>query len=380
MSVDSTSRSKRRKLKVNELVDVDVLKVSLVDAGANKLPFRITKSEENQMGINMDQIFRKKEVIKSDPFVSSVVVSKSADLDEAKAKIEKMGFSIEKMEEKDEVIVFGQAEGEVDALYKMQDEEIALGITGIEKGFDAMDFETASFKELFSKQGVVPSLYAATDSLMSVMFNIFEKAESDKDVTKMARKALKEYSAAVEKMVSEIPASAFKADFMKFEEEEVEKSEGEAEEGEAEEVEKSEEKSEGKEEVEKSEEKSEDNEKVEKEEEAEGEEAEEKEEAEKSEESSEQKDTELGEVLKAISALTEDVQSLKKSQEESAVDLESKIEGVKQLAEKADEAVNGFTTNVEQTDREVTTKSEKKGYKPLVIDTAYSARRENAQS
>lgn len=360
---------KKKKLVVNELEEVDVLKVSLVGSGANQIPFRLFKSEEDGM-INLETLF-KSDKQAAEPFVASIVVSKSSDLDKAKAQIEKLGYSTEDMKESGDVIIFKQedAEGIPTVAYKLKNTDMAFEVA-ISKGFEPMDFETASFKELFAKTGVLPNMYNATDTLMSVIGTIlFEKSDNPKDATKQVRKALKEYSQLMEDLVSNIPVSAFKSDFLP-EEEEVEKSE-EEDKVDEEKVEKSEEEEENKEEAKKDDEASE--EEVEKSED----EAAEEEQVEKSEDEAAKEDTKFDEVLKAIGALSDTVANLQKSQEDTAKELEGKIEGVKQIAKQADEAINGITTSVEQTDRETTKKSEQSEYKPLVIDTAYEKRRKS---
>lgn len=145
------------------------------------------------------------------PFVAAVLVSKSADLDLAKARIEKAGMSIEKMEEKEDGYVFTQQDAVGASVVIKADDDIAFQVSGLkQKGLVTYNGETESFKELFATHSVFPTVNTATCALNDVIYNIAQKADSPSDAALMVKAAIDEFSSFMVGLVSSIPSTAFK--------------------------------------------------------------------------------------------------------------------------------------------------------------------------
>lgn len=202
----------KKKVKASELVEADVQFVSIVGKGANRIPIRLTKSEEgNKMRLDISKIFKSKKSNNAS-YVAAVIVRKGADIEAAKARIQKAGFSVEKQEDTGEAVIFHQSEIAEDAIqYLMRaDEDTVLHLV-TEKKMEMMDYQTQSFAELFNKAGVLPSMMMATDLLKEVFMNIlYGDVDSPEEAASAIKTAVKEFSNIVTEMAANIPVSAFK--------------------------------------------------------------------------------------------------------------------------------------------------------------------------
>src|ERR1039458_8261139 len=92
-----------RKEKGNELTDADVKFLSLVPKGANKIPLKVKKSNKGKPMIDLNSLFTDNV---DSPFVAAVIVNKAANLEEAKERILKAGFSVDSQEDAEGAVVF----------------------------------------------------------------------------------------------------------------------------------------------------------------------------------------------------------------------------------------------------------------------------------
>lgn len=205
----------KKEIKANELVQADVHFVSLVTAGANRIPIRMTKSKEGKQMLDFTKIFKKAPKKDAAPgaYVAAVIISKEADLADAKAKIVKAGFSIEHAQDAEVGTLFIQKEVTEDALqYVMKvNDHMALHVV-TEKSLDLWDYETQSFSELFNKAGVLPSMMMACDLLKECFMNILfgNDIEDPEQAAAAIKTAVKEFNNIVTEMAARIPVSAFK--------------------------------------------------------------------------------------------------------------------------------------------------------------------------
>lgn len=384
----------KKKIKANELTEADVQFISLVPKGANRIPLRILKEEGKVMIKGFEGLFNK-EV--SESYVASFLINKGANIEEAKARISKIGFSITDVEEKEGMTVFHQKTVPEDLQHqyvlKINDD---MGVHIVcTKSLHLDDFETMSFRELFNKAGVLPNIFMAHDILKEVIMNIlFSKdINTSKDASKKVKKALNEFSDMVVSMVEQIPISAFKIDDPKLiekvkkdMEKDTKKKEDSSDE-EAENVKKNNEED-SKDASKKEEESKENTEKSEseggsEEADAEEEEASEEDDAEEVEKSeakksdSKEKKDDLSEIVETLKTISKEINTLKDSvlglegMKDTLSDLKSRVEDVSEIAKSADEAINGVTNTEPEDDRSVSTKSEKEPVKEL-RDTGYS--------
>ena len=199
-------------------MNADVAYISLVEAGANRAPFKITKaekgptSEETETMFNMGGMtFFKKTTVT--PLVAAIVVNKGADLDAAKARIEAAGFSVEKMEEHEDAWFFAQVEETFDKesmLIMKFDDDICVMVAKVNKTFMDLNFDSASFDEVFAQEAFFPSTRLATEILASTIGNIMSKADEGSDAVSDVANAVDEFRDFITGMISDIPVDAFK--------------------------------------------------------------------------------------------------------------------------------------------------------------------------
>lgn len=198
-------------VKATELQGTNVERVSMVNKAANRLPFRLTKSEDEEM-FDLAKVGR---FLKADkkPGVLAAVVSKSADLEAVKASLTAAGLSVAKQEEKDGLIVFSQ-DGVDDydtGMLKVSD-ELGLVISGLTKSFESYDFNSTSFGEVFKTGSFYPSIRTAQEMLNDTIHNIMYEAKSPTDATNMIQKSVDEFQQYVTTLTGSLPVHAFKAE------------------------------------------------------------------------------------------------------------------------------------------------------------------------
>lgn len=196
-------------VEANELKDATVQFVSIVGRPANRLPFKMAKSEGNQM-INLHKLF-KFETPK--PAVAALIVSKGADLEKAKTRIKAAGFSVERPVEQDSVVIFQQGEKDApleDAVLIKFDDEIAAACINIAKGFCSYNFESTSFKEMLATEGFWPTVAIAKDVLGYSIANAMEHSKSAEEAAGTISTLISDFQAYVTALVSHVPMQAFK--------------------------------------------------------------------------------------------------------------------------------------------------------------------------
>lgn len=360
----------KKKIKATELTDADCRFISLVPKGANRIPIRVMKSKEGTTMLKGFEGVFKKEV--STAYVASFVVNKGADLELARAKIEKAGFSVKDVEDREGLTVYHQktAPKDLEHQYVVKtSDDIGVHVV-CTKEFVPYDYETTSFKELFAKSGVLPNIFMAHEVLKEVIMNTLYSPDTKTsvDAANVIKQALSEFAMIVEGMVENIPVSAFKIEDPNLIAEVTKQ------------LEKKEEPSPEKDNTAK-----EDHENLE-----EGEEGEEVEQLDSEEDKQDEPEAvekqdepeaiekeDQSEVLKAIKDLSGEVSSLKESVsgldeiKKGLTALEGRVEEVSKVAKSADEALNGVTNADPEGDRATFVKSDSK-QKSVLKDTAYA--------
>jgi hypothetical protein len=202
-------------VEANELTDVDVEHVSMVKAGANRVPFRLLKSQEGNTMLNLNAIgrslFKKAD---TGPRVAAIMASKTADLEVVKAAIKAAGFSIDKMEVGEDTNVFMQGdlpEKDDVSVIKMSD-TFAVVCGGLRKQFESMNFESTSFQEMLGQEGLYGSVGIASECLRATFSNIMSTAKSPEEAVGMVEKAIGDYQGYVTGLIKGVPVTAFKFD------------------------------------------------------------------------------------------------------------------------------------------------------------------------
>lgn len=200
-------------VKATELKDTDVQFVSLVKRGANRIPFRFTKSEDEPM-LDLHKIgrslFRKGD---GKPAVAAVLARKSADQDAIKARLTKAGLAVDNASEKEGTVVYAQKGVDQEgAVVVKLDDNVALVVTNVQKAFESYDFSSTTFGEVFKAGSFYPSMCVANDMLASTVSNIMYDAADPASAAEAISKAVDEYKDYVTALASSLPVQAFKAD------------------------------------------------------------------------------------------------------------------------------------------------------------------------
>jgi hypothetical protein len=205
-------------MSTKELENADVSFISLVKRPANRMPFRITKSENlnNQDGstfmFNLSSVLKgnKDEVIKSTPSVAALAIKKQ-DADKLLPVLVEKGFKTDDQIERDDVLILKQ-ESEFDeadlVAFKMDDNVVAM-VTNVKKMFHTLT-DSMSFADNIASQGFMPGIFVATDALIETFHNILFGSDNSTDVRMKMQTAIAEYSNFVTSMAENLPEMVFK--------------------------------------------------------------------------------------------------------------------------------------------------------------------------
>ncbi len=203
-------------VEATEMRNVKVSKISLVDRGANRLPFKIVKQEKDmsRKSLDLGSLFARK-AEKIVPEVVGVVTQKSDALESVKTQIEANGFAVADSKEYDDgCVIYKQGEDEIDA-----DKDTLIRINDnsaiVVKGFSpyCMEMENAdgvSFADQCKSQGFYPGIGTAMEVTRSAIMKMARDSSDPKAAATAVAKMFNEVSAYVTGMISQLPAKAFK--------------------------------------------------------------------------------------------------------------------------------------------------------------------------
>lgn len=206
--------SKKITMRASELQGTDVNLVSLVGKGANRIPFKIMK-EDNQM---IDLASLGKKLFKSAPIapaIAAVMVAATADIAIVKSHLVEAGLNVDNEKNEGDFVVFTQdldAKPTEDMTIMKLDNDVALVITGIQKHFASYDFSSSVFNEVLTVEGFYPSVYMAKSILSQTIDNIMGQSGTAAEAREGIAKAVGDFSSYIMAITSAIPERAFKAD------------------------------------------------------------------------------------------------------------------------------------------------------------------------
>jgi hypothetical protein len=199
-------------IQARELSEMDVNIISLVKRGANRIPFRIVKSD-GESTMNISNLF----VWKQEPQPAAVVacvLAKTANHDAYTKALEKGGFPVDHVTEGEDgtvTLMFTKSDEMTDAVALKVSEDAALIVVGVEKGLLAFP-DSNSFIENITKAGFAPSYHIANEILNETVGNIIF-SEGDAEETKgQVQKAIEDFGGYIDAILSTIPVQAFKAE------------------------------------------------------------------------------------------------------------------------------------------------------------------------
>lgn len=197
---------------LNKLKDVNIEWVSLVKRGANQIPFRTLKAEDEE---NMSWI---EKLLKGDRHeeakITSIIISKRYDLEKAKETLDCLGFKdMEIMDEGDGHVLKFEELNEDDTVFQFA-EGAYFSVAGVSKAFEPFSDGT-DFAENFKRGAFFPTVSMATailrDTIVEIMFS-----SDGKKPTNEIKQALKSFSDFIMASLAEVPASSFKLDKVEF--------------------------------------------------------------------------------------------------------------------------------------------------------------------
>lgn len=211
----------KTKIKARRLVRARATHVSIVDRGANQVPFKVIKAEDSQ-GANMldfglRTLFKAEDT--SPEFTGApvaLIVSPDVDQEVAETALKEAGFDVDNRSE------LGEGDGAMVAY--LQKDDTALGEEGqmafklsdnvgivVEVSKEFVGFMTSSdFTENLQKQGFFPGIRVAMDILGDTISNSIFDAASPSDAAATVGKAVDAFKGYALGILKEIPKDAFK--------------------------------------------------------------------------------------------------------------------------------------------------------------------------
>jgi hypothetical protein len=205
------------RLKATELTDTQVDFVSLVKRGANRIPFRIVKAEDEGM-LDLTnigrQLFAKSAEPKSGAAKIVAAIVPVGTNEQALAKLFKSAGikQLVKTESKG-FVSFAKAdaaEAENTVVIKSGD-KIALVVSGVRKAFDAYN-GTTGFTDRVKAQTYYSSYYTAKDVLLDTISEAMQSAANPKEASDAVGSIIDEFKDYVTMLLSNLPAEAFYVD------------------------------------------------------------------------------------------------------------------------------------------------------------------------
>lgn len=204
----------RKKIPLKKMSQADVTFVSMVGRSANRIPFRVIKSDkENGMGINLGSLGK---VLKGErqapavekPELVAVVVEKSDLLPQVTDAIKEVGLvSDNVVENEDNTITFIQKEaeeGEDLTLIRMDENTVV-----VMKGFSAYSSDLKDFNEIVKAQGFYQGLCAATDAFRETITKSMYEVDNADELVKKVDATTNSFGQYVRSLAAGLPKTAF---------------------------------------------------------------------------------------------------------------------------------------------------------------------------
>ena len=213
-------------IEATNLQDTDVERVSLVKHAASRLPFRITKGDNEAMldlGTLAKRVFKSAPAKPVKPAIAAVLVHKSADMAKLQPLFEKHGLVFTQKGEEGDVLTFAQPDVAAtghEGVLKF-DDHIAFVVTGLQdirvrqpvkKDFDSYDIDSCEFMEVLNTSGFYGSICISVDALRNTIYNAMDEADDASEAAPMVAKAIDDFKAWIMPCVEGVPTQAFKAE------------------------------------------------------------------------------------------------------------------------------------------------------------------------
>ena len=195
-------------IKATELSNTDVDFIALVKRGANRIPFRLTKSEDEPM---LDLFSTGKRLLmKGDtPRVLGVAYTKKADQTALMKMLHENGITeaqLSKTEEGEVSTVLVKDADTHDAMLVKTGENIAIVVSGLRKSLSNYDLGSSAY----ASDRHASSIGSAVKMFKAELDAIFQKAETPADVASQLSKAATAFDSYVSAVARGLPTQALK--------------------------------------------------------------------------------------------------------------------------------------------------------------------------
>lgn len=204
----------KKEISATELVGTDVQFVSLVKRGANRIPFRITKEDQNM--IDLHKIGRNLfKIAEPKPEIVGAILRKGVDEDKVYDLLKEAGVSSEFIKsEKDGLVTLAKSDmaSAKDTIVLKLSDEVALVVSDVKKVFSGIEFSSTSFGDVHTTEGYFTGVCTAIDALKSTIINVMMDAGSPNEASAQIAKATDDMKAYLVSLTGGLPVQAFKAD------------------------------------------------------------------------------------------------------------------------------------------------------------------------
>lgn len=205
------------KMTATKMSDAHVSFISLVERGANRIPFKIMKQENQAMagafkGLDLGALFATRKSEEPKVELVGVVTMKGEGYESVVGQIEEAGFDVDAAVDMEDGSVILKQDGEPEG----DGEVIRMGDSAllITKGFRPYSMEVendgVSFAEMVKAQGFYPGVSTALDVARTIILRTVEKADDPVAASKEIGKVMDEFKAYIQSLVAGLPAKAFK--------------------------------------------------------------------------------------------------------------------------------------------------------------------------
>jgi len=199
------------RVRANKLENATATHISLVERGANRIPFKILKQEKQMINLDLSRIFKQDNA----PLTATIlgyVLQKEDNTEAVQKALSASGVILKYAKEfEDGTVIYKQSEDVSDEDLKdatifKTGENLAVVCKGIDAEAMTDGLQAATVvKEL----GFMPGIDMATNALMT---NLNAAFADGKDVVAKAEEALTDFTSYVMAAATAIPAEAFKAE------------------------------------------------------------------------------------------------------------------------------------------------------------------------
>lgn len=205
------------KVKANKMGGAQVSYISLVERGANRIPFKIIKQEKRMSGhfagLDLGNLFTRKAEVDQEAQVVGIVTMKGDGFDSIKQQIEDAGFDVSDMQEMEDGSVVFKQDGEIEgdtSVVRLND-HVAIVTKGFSPYVMNMDVgEETSFADACAAQGFYPGVRTIVDVLASSINRVVEKADTPANAARAVSKMFDEAKAYTSSFMNGLPQKAFK--------------------------------------------------------------------------------------------------------------------------------------------------------------------------